>query len=159
MDAKVAPEPGAAVTSGDPAPASPASVQRFRSALGLDSDTGSNSETDQVKKPDAKVLTTQGSYLGAGLAKSNSYFDADDAEEAPAFWSDFLKQVKAPRFAGAVLAVFCVQLLVTFLALGTGQGGNGCAFTFGNSLVYFGVMAMLWREDQHYAFLKPLRRR
>ena len=69
------------------------------------------SETVRVKNPEAQLLTTQGSYLGKGLAKTDSYF-GDQAEDAPAFYTYVYRNLNARYVTIVLCGLYALQLLL-----------------------------------------------
>ena len=65
------------------------------------------SETVRVKKPEAQLLTTQGSYLGKGLAKTDSYFGGQ-AEDA-AFYTYVYRNLNA-RYVTSLCGLYAAAL-------------------------------------------------
>lgn len=112
------------------------------------------SETVRVKKPEAQLLTTQGSYLGKGLAKTDSYF-GDQAEDAPAFYTYVYRNLNARYVTIVLCGLYALQLFLSVIALGLGQWGNGCAFAFGCTLSIYGILAAVWTEGVHLPITKP----
>ena len=104
--------------------------------------------SDRPKKP---LRLAEGSYLGT----SSTYFDDDDSESAPAFYLYVHELVKTRNLLAIFASLAAMQFFLVLSALGLGQLANCLPFTIGCALCTYGTLQAIWREDVHFAALKP----